>query len=725
MQSRQQIQQGVSGLVNTREIEEQRLQETYQALVAAQQALQQLIAAENSQGKSAIQEMTGEVRVNYDNFADNLDTYANIEALNRQIDQYNQQLANARKQLDKVERLLPAPYFGKVTVDFSDGEKATDFYIGINGFTDTHNQDLIYDWRTPVAELFYNNQLGASAYQVDSKEIPVVIDNRRQLITNHDQLVNWFDSRTAIQDDVLLAALAEDNSAQMTNITTTIQAEQDKIIRDRLSPVVLVNGVAGSGKTSTVMQRIAYLLYRDRDKYSVDEMLILSPNRSFGKYIAQVLPSLGEANPATYTLLQLVAGLGGFEEDLETEEAYFQRISETDDSLLRNTLRSTAFLQAMSAVSEVMPRFRNISYKEKPLITKEHIKELFEETPAGRLSERLQGVKSRLLQEWERHLIRQGRSPRIRQQLLSLTEADQRRLLGELIEFDSEDRLAEYGLQLLQKRYRSISRQIKDFSWLSEEQLFAETYFNYAGAVLPPLSEKLDLDLAVARLYLHHVLVEPLTVPAFKMILIDEVQDYTPAQLQFIRILFPRAHFTLVGDENQAIFDSQTPFSEIAKIFGKGRVTVYPLAKSYRSSGNITRLFSSLLKDPHQIEIQSVRPKGAAVTLLALADEEEPAQKIADYADEAGLSSLTILTKTVTEAEVLEHRLPKGRGLAVYPIALAKGLEFSHVLIYDVSKANYHSGRDRQLLYTGISRGTETVAILWPGLLTPLLPSLQ
>ena len=124
-----------------------------------------------------------------------------------------------------------------------------------------------------------------------------------------------------------MAALAEDNSAQMTNITTTIQAEQDKIIRDRLSPVVLVNGVAGSGKTSTVMQRIAYLLYRDRDKYSVDEMLILSPNRSFGKYIAQVLPSLGEANPATYTLLQLVAGLGGFEEDLETEEAYFQRIS--------------------------------------------------------------------------------------------------------------------------------------------------------------------------------------------------------------------------------------------------------------------------------------------------------------------------------------------------------------------------------------------------------------
>lgn len=708
-------------MVNTRKVEEQQLQEVYQSLLRKRQELQQLIAVENSEGKAAIQEMTGEVRVNYDNFADNLDTYANIEALNRQIDQYNQQLATARKQLDKVERLLPSPYFGKITAHFTPDEAAENFYIGINGFTDDQKQELIYDWRSPIAELFYNNQLGVSAYQVETREISVVIDNRRQLITDGDYLVNWFDSGTAIQDDVLLAALAQDNSSQMTDITTTIQVEQDKIIRDRLSPVVLVNGVAGSGKTSTVMQRIAYLLYRDRDKYSADEMLILSPNRSFGKYIAQVLPSLGEENPATYTLLQLVARLGGLEGELESEKAYFQRISVKETSLLRSTLRDTDFLVSLTAISgnEVKPQFRDILHGEKALITKEHIQLLFNETPAGQLADRLQAVKARLLQEWERHLIRQGRSNRIRQQLLGLTEAEQQRLLGGLIEFDSEAKLSEYGLQLLQKRYRDISRHIKDFSWLQAERLFADCYFNYTGEALPPLPKKMDLDLAVAQLYMHHVLIEPLTVPDFKVILVDEVQDYTPAQLQFIRALFPKAHFTLVGDENQAIFDSQTDFSRIATIFGEKQVTGYSLVKSYRSSGNITRLFGALLKDPTKLEIQAVRPEGALITWLSVAEKAEMDQTVTDYVVTTGLTALTVLTKTLAQAEELRQLLPKDQ-ISVYPIAFAKGLEFSNVLIYDASKTNYHSGRDRQLLYTGISRGTETVALLWQKNKSPL-----
>lgn len=708
-------------MVNTRKVEEQQLQEVYQSLLRKRQELQQLIAVENSEGKAAIQEMTGEVRVNYDNFADNLDTYANIEALNRQIDQYNQQLATARKQLDKVERLLPSPYFGKITAHFTPDEAAENFYIGINGFTDDQKQELIYDWRSPIAELFYNNQLGVSAYQVDTREISVVIDNRRQLITDGDYLVNWFDSGTAIQDDVLLAALAQDNSSQMTDITTTIQVEQDKIIRDRLSPVVLVNGVAGSGKTSTVMQRIAYLLYRDRDKYSADEMLILSPNRSFGKYIAQVLPSLGEENPATYTLLQLVARLGGLEGELESEKAYFQRISVKETSLLRSTLRDTDFLVSLTAISgnEVKPQFRDILHGEKALITKEHIQLLFNETPAGQLADRLQAVKARLLQEWERHLIRQGRSNRIRQQLLGLTEAEQQRLLGGLIEFDSEAKLSEYGLQLLQKRYRDISRQIKDFYWLQAERLFADCYFNYTGEALPPLPKKTDLDLAVAQLYMHHVLIEPLTVPDFKVILVDEVQDYTPAQLQFIRALFPKAHFTLVGDENQAIFDSQTDFSRIAAIFGKKQVTGYSLVKSYRSSGNITRLFGALLKEPTKLEIQAVRPEGALITWLSVAEKAEMVQTVTDYVVTTGLTALTVLTKTLAQTEELRQLLPKDQ-ISVYPIAFAKGLEFSNVLIYDASKTNYHSGRDRQLLYTGISRGTETVALLWQKNKSPL-----
>ncbi len=236
---------------------------------------------------------------------------------------------------------------------------------------------------------------------------------------------------------------------------------------------------------------------------------------------------------------------------------------------------------------------------------------------------------------------------------------------------------------------------------------------------MPPLPKKMDLDLAVAQLYMHHVLIEPLTVPDFKVILVDEVQDYTPAQLQFIRALFPKAHFTLVGDENQAIFDSQTDFSRIATIFGEKQVTGYSLVKSYRSSGNITRLFGALLKDPTKLEIQAVRPEGAPITWLSVAEKAEMVQTVTDYVVTTGLTALTVLTKTLAQAEELRQLLPKDQ-ISVYPIALAKGLEFSNVLIYDASKTNYHSGRDRQLLYTGISRGTETVALLWQKNKSPL-----
>lgn len=717
-------------MADVRKLEEARLAFVYAELVKTQKRLQDLIATKDASGMTDLVAMAGEVRLNHDNLADNLDTFANIEALNRQIDQYNLQLESSKKQLDKVERLLPSPYFGKVLVDFLDGEPPEALYIGVNGFTDEQGTDLIYDWRSPVAELFYNNQLGASSYQIDQGEVSVAIEKRRQLLTEYDCLINWFDSGTAIQDDVLLAALAEDTSTQMKDITATIQREQNLIIRDTKHPVVLVNGVAGSGKTSAIMQRIAYLLYRNRGQLSAEEMLILSPNQAFGKYIAQVLPALGEANPVTYTLLQLVKKLmvsGGAE--LEDETAYFNRISgggTVDQTGITEILRSPAFLEALITERDETPQFHAIGHKGKTLITVAHLERLYAATPSNRpLQERIQGMKLRLAQEWERHLIRQSRSEQLHQQLLSLTEEQQRKMIGHLLEEADEELLEEYSLRLLRRRYQGVVRQIQELDWLDEEELFATYFRQSAKQELPSRgnqgAEMLTVDLAIAKLYFRHHLIEPILVPDFKVIMVDEVQDYSAAALQFLQSLFPKSRFTLVGDENQAIFDSHSRFTTMISLFGEQRVTYYPLVKSYRSSGNITRLFGSLLKETDTIEIQGIRPAGREVAWLELANETDLREAVLAYATNLPEGNLTILTKTAQEAQEVASVFADQPQIAVYAITLAKGLEFANVLLVAVSKANYHQGRDRQLLYTGISRGTETVGLMWSGQLSPLL----
>ncbi len=184
--------------------------------------------------------------------------------------------------------------------------------------------------------------IGPSSYTVRQNKIDTVIKERRQFLLERDRLVKFFDTSVAIQDDVLLEVLGQDETNEMKAITATIQSEQNTIIRDVKSQNILVNGVAGSGKTSAIMQRIAYLLYLYRDTMTSDDLLILSPNHRFIDYISNVLPSLGERNPLNLTIIQLVSQLSA--EEIEGEEAYFKRITGENVSEQTERLRSKKFI---------------------------------------------------------------------------------------------------------------------------------------------------------------------------------------------------------------------------------------------------------------------------------------------------------------------------------------------------------------------------------------------
>ncbi|MBM6614898.1 UvrD-helicase domain-containing protein [Desemzia sp. RIT804] len=710
--------------------EKEHLQFVYEQLLATEKVLKDSIERNRAEGISELKAMSSEGSLNFDSVLDNLDTFLGIEMKSREIDQMNIKLKTAEALLEKVERLLQSPYFGKVTVDFLDEEPDEPFYIGINGFSNEDRETLVYDWRSPIAELFYNNTLGKSSYLANQQPIDVDIKSRRQLIIEKDQLLNYFDTTVAIQDDVLLEALEQDTTKQMKDITATIQNEQNVIIRDMKHPILLVNGVAGSGKTSTVMQRIAYLLYSLRKEITSDNVLILSPNNQFINYISNVLPALGEKNPLNMTLLQFVGQQANWA--METETEYFSRISQPAINTQSVVLRSLGFVDFVKGADEVVAStdflFKDLIYRGKIIISKEKMLEIYKTTPASSpVIDRIQATKQRLSSYWERRILTQSKSHGIQDQILEMSEKMQLKHFGELITEDNEEKVIEYGEQLLRKKYRSITKGIEQNKWVDLTHIFNALYFHYQKESYVHSREVLTVDEAVIYLLIVNTFVERISFPLMRFVLIDEVQDYTPAQMSLLSDLFMKSDFTMVGDENQAIFNSSITFQEITDIIENKRKSVqrYDLVNSYRSSGAITKVFSKLITANQKIEIIPVRPQGNDPEVYEVSDKDDFKGILEQILMELDGKTLTVITKSEQEAEelsiYLKENLPFVFSVKVLPISLSKGLEFDNVLVYDVSEENYQSERDQRILYTAVSRGMQNLFMTYKGNLSKFL----
>ncbi|HAQ7364692.1 TPA: UvrD-helicase domain-containing protein [Enterococcus faecium] len=707
-------------MVNTqKQLEEAYLKNVYQKLIDKKNELRESMDTAKIEGNQSLKEMAGELRLNFDSYLDNLDTFSMIEMKNREIDQMNIKQKNAENQLAKIERLLKSPYFGKVVVDFLDNEPKESFYIGTANFTDDADENLVYDWRSPIAELFYNNMIGPSSYTVRQNKIDTVIKERRQFLLERDRLVKFFDTSVAIQDDVLLEVLGQDETNEMKAITATIQSEQNTIIRDVKSQNILVNGVAGSGKTSAIMQRIAYLLYLYRDTMTSDDLLILSPNHRFIDYISNVLPSLGERNPLNLTIIQLVSQLSA--EEIEGEEAYFKRITGENVSEQTERLRSKKFIDNLKQSDPLFldhPNFiRGLTKNGKTVLSKKTIEKIYEKVPAHpKLIDRLQATKKALMSEWKNHLLKQAKSPAVQNQVLSLTEDRQLELFGKLISDDSEQSIVAYARKLLQKKYRKITRQIEEMAWVDEHQLFERIYEKRYGSAYAWQPTR-TVDEAVIILAIRHLLVEKVNVPAFRYLLIDEVQDYTLAQLGLLIELFPKIHFTLVGDENQAIFNSSTTFADIMRCFDDYHLPIhrYDLRNSYRSSGAITELFKTYAVDQEKIDIVSIRPQGKEPEYRSFRSSEELLKILAEILVSLKGEKAAVITQTEEETQTLQESIKKNsyglENCQIIPLSLAKGLEFDHVILYPFENDGDEQRRRRQM-YTAISRGMKSIVVL-------------
>ena len=672
--------------------EQNHLSDTYDKLLKMRDELKGQIRELNEKAVDDKNDIRDNIRIDYADIETTMETLTEIEVWNRYIDTYNVESSSLTKRLGTVEKLLESPYFARIQLQFDPSEEPEDYYIGRAAITENGYEQLIIDWRSPVAEVYYNQESGPTHYTVDDREIPVDLKLRRQFDLKRNELLSYFDTQIAIEDPLLLESLAQTRSDKMTAITATIQKEQNTIIRYPDVPVLLVDGIAGSGKTSVLLQRIAYLFYKKRNTLRPDQVCLMTLNPVFRDYIDNVLPDLGETNPVTLT----------WQEFLEMAELPF-RSDDIDYTDAKSLLKIRDVLPTLRLTAE---DFYDIRQKEMLVISKAEIMSTvkrFSKLPTG----------MRLIQTVADELEERAKN--------TIKDLDSETDEG----YEGTARSGHAKENRIENDYGGALSNIRHCSFVNISHIAERILGSSSITAAEWLYTRMELTGLCDR--------------NVKYVMIDEVQDYTKAQLMLFWKYFPNARFMLLGDEFQSIREGTVSFAEIEEMTSgyKKKAVTLPLLTSYRSSPEITDMFSLLLPARKKMLVSSVQRPGEKTDVHIAGSEEEfiavLKDKLKEYGSREGLTAVICRDPFRLEniSELLgdaspslianSARLPKS-GAFLIDLALAKGLEFDHVIIADADPETYpDTDLGRHCLYTAISRAIRHLSVLTVGSLTPNL----
>lgn len=694
--------------------EQEHLTHTYATLRHLEKLTDSQIKRISEQAAGDKLSMAEEVAINFATDDDIIETYAEIATMNRVVDAYNMSYDINVKKLSDIHRLLEQPYFAKVVLTFDPEKPPREVYIGNAGVSDGDGRRIIMDWRSPVAETYYNQGNGPMSYEANGRTINVDLKLRRQFDIDRDTLLAYFDTTVAIEDALLLASLTRQRTAHMQAITSTIQKEQNLIVRHEDVDALLVNGIAGSGKTSVMMQRIAYVLYHNRTTLDPEHMVLMSPNPVFSHYIDHVLPDMGERNPQMLTW-------NSFAERVLQGRSTIDRKTSVDDLAKIDEACADLTLEPSD--------FMNVDYDGITLVSAQSIRKIasgFSNVAAG--PRRITLIREEVERRARTRLAQMAAQESLHDELASLSLNEQHRLFGGMFDVENESEARRQALAWLTQRYEGAFKDIADDAWLSIDRIGKRLL---GTSSLSPLS----------WLYLKMV-ITGLGEPDVRYVMVDEVQDYTPAQLTVLTCFYRNAHFLALGDPNQAIDETSAAFEEIREVFerARGDVSECGLNISYRCTPGITDLFAPLARTSEDVQIESVQREEKAPQINICADEDAYMLALCTAVKEAqvGEDLCALITPHRKDARRLARQLQKAgieklimmddkmelpeSGVIITPLKLAKGLEFDHVIVADASERTF--GEDdlsRRRLYTTLSRATRTLTVLSRGPLTPWL----
>lgn len=595
------------------------------------------------------------------------------------------------KRLKEFTILKDSPYFGKITFTEED-EGAEEFYIGRFGLTPEDSYDpVIVDWRAPVASLFYKGTLGETTYDCPNGAINANLLGRRQLIVKKGELKGLFDSAIDVKDDILQMVLTSNSSEKLKDIVMTIQEEQDEIIRAPKDKVVVVNGVAGSGKTTIALHRVSYLLYNFRKQFG-DKVLILGPNDIFMDYIGQVLPTLGESGVTQMTFQNFAISEIGLEEPVKGFSEYIEEAMSGNEEALKeykykSSKKFTELLDdTLEKMNEEYFKIQPVRFFDEEIVSVDEIKELFTKyygyMPLFRRSEKIKRILTSKIKDKRDELVRELEA-KIKEEISQLSPDE--------LEIEKNNLLFKRRI-----RIREIVRGVMN----SRDEL--ESWINHEDTV--NLYKRITntealgyMDLA-GILYLMVMLEGKKCKKEYKHVVIDEAQDYNTTQFKLIKELTGCKSYTIVGDSNQRLITmlEEPAMLNLEEVFGDA-VKEFSLLKSYRSTQQIMEYASQFLNEDKVIPL--VR-EGEPVIEEETTSKEDLIETIVsiieDY-QEDGLESIAVITKNkenMTEiSDLLKERIKimsfdrddliYNGGNVLIPAYYAKGLEFDGVIILE------------------------------------------
>ncbi len=608
-----------------------------------------------------------------------------------------------RRRLDK---LLDIPYFGRI--DFQENQTESEtvpVYIGIHTFYDLKKKaNLIYDWRAPIAGMFYDFELGEANYLSPSGKVDGTISLKRQYRIRKGKMDYMIESSITVHDEILQKELSSNADEKMKNIVATIQREQNRIIRNENASALIIQGVAGSGKTSIALHRIAYLLYTLKGEISSKDILIISPNKVFADYISNVLPELGEETVPETSMEQILSGV------LDNKFKYqnfFEQVKELlnkPDSGFIERIDYKASLDFIAQLDRFILHIENNYFKATDVQLTKHFT-----IPAEFIDEQFR---------------RFNRYP-MRQRFEVMTD------------YILEIAQIQYRIAITTANRNRLKKEIKNMFAANNDLQVYKAFFDWIGK--PALfklrrNRILEYSDLAPLAYLHIALDGKKVQTQVKHLLIDEMQDYSPVQYKVVQKLYP-CKKTILGDASQSV----NPYgSSTAEIIQKTSITgeVMKLCKSYRSTYEITAFAQRIrLND----ELEPVARHGEHPRIIRFENKEEEIAGIAALISsfrKSGYKSLGIICKTEAEAKETAELLKTNttdvfflssqsstfvNGIVVSSAHMAKGLEFDEVIVPFTDKKNYKTEIDKSMLYVAVTRAMHRLSLTCSGEITGLL----
>ena len=601
-----------------------------------------------------------------------------------------------RKQdyLRRLKMIKDKPYFASIVFKDDKDDTLYNIYISLTYLKDKNSNNILYDWRSPICSLFYDYETGPCSYNAPGGVYTGELKRKRQYKIENRKLLGVFDNLLNIDDEVLQEVLSNESSDKMKNVVNTIQQEQNKVIRNIEDDNLIVQGIAGSGKTTVALHRIAFLLYR-LDNLNSNNILIFSPNNIFTDYISEVLPSLGEANTLQTTfadyLEQFITEYDHVEDFTDFISRYYS-YKETFPELVEYK-QSDRIIDDLDAFIE--------DYISKCLFTNS-----FNET------EKYYIVKDDLnymLQEKYDRLPLFERMEEIASKLSSNNYKGSNKKKATYLKLMYENCNFKHNLKDIMKEFY-----LSEYCRFKLDDKTVNSFIN---------NDSINYEDALVFAYLKGRLEGFLYDGNIRQVVIDEAQDYNRLQYIIINEIFKKADFTILGDINQNInpyyhYDS---LDELSNLFN-GETKYIELLKTYRSSPEIINYTNKILGLNH---VNAIRKTMNKPVIIRKGVEDIGSKLIEDISKlKREYKSVCVITKDMREAETLydlvkdkleislvDHNT-KGfhKDLVIMPAYVSKGLEFDSVIVYN-NRDNSYKNNERNLLYVACTRAQHELYI--------------